>query len=161
MSMKLILRFFLVFIVLSLTIFMVIRERGIYTFWHSNIERLSSTQGQSFISNKDPLIIDARTLEEYKVSHLNGAVRFNENLLDTIPKQQPLLIYCTVGVRSNSLANQLTQKGFTEVFELKRGILGWKNADLPLMNNMGQLTDEIHVYNEFFVSFLKRGKAIY
>ena len=141
--------------------FLIVRERGVYTFWHSKVTRLSSENGLELIEAESPVIIDARGLQEYQVSHLAGAARYEPGLFDTISKDKPLLIYCTIGVRSNALAETLTSQGFNNVYELKRGILGWGNSNYPVINNKGQLTEEIHVYSKFFSSFLKGRKAIY
>ncbi|GEM_PF-830828 len=161
MNLKSFFRILLVCVVLSTAVFLLVRERGMYTFWHSNVTRLNSDKGAKLIEEKAPFIIDARSAEEYETSHLAGAMRFENGLVDSLSKDTPILIYCTVGVRSNSLANILSEQGFNQVYELKRGILGWSNARLPVMDNRDQLTDEIHVYSEFFSSFLKEGKAIY
>lgn len=151
----------LALLAIFILVFFSVRERGIYTFWHSKVERLSSEEGIAYILDRKPIIIDARTSQEFKTSHLENAQLFNQELIDTLSKESPLLIYCTVGVRSNDLADQLAEKGFTKVYELKRGMLGWANTELPLVNEQGTITDEIHVYSKFFASFLKNGKAVY
>lgn len=151
----------LVFLVLATAIFFSVQERGIYSFWHNKVDRVSNEACQVVIEEQKPIILDARNPEEFAISHLENANLYVEQMLDTIDKAQPLLVYCTIGVRSNSLANDLTKRGYTNVYELKRGILGWKNEALPVVNQKNQLTDEIHVYSEFFSPFLKEGKAVY
>ena len=142
-------------------IFISMRERGIYTFWHNKVERVSSSIGQRVMNTETPMIIDARTPEEFEVSHIENAVLYTEKMLDNIDENQALMIYCTVGVRSNSLANELSKKGFKHVYELKTGILGWKNESFPVVNQENELTEDVHVYNAFFSRFLKQGKAVY
>ena len=151
----------LVFLVLAIAAFLTVRERGIYSFWHNKVERVSNAACQIVIEEQKPIILDARNPEEFAISHLEYANLYTEHMLDTIDKAQPILVYCTIGVRSNSLANDLTKRGFTNVYELKKGILGWKNDLLPVVDEKNQLTDEIHVYSEFFSPFLKEGKAVY
>ena len=154
-------RISLILLAIFTLIFFSARERGIYTFWHSNVKRLSSEEGLECISDTKPIIIDARTPQEFKTSHLENALLFNQELIDTLSKETPLLIYCTVGVRSNNLANQLSEKRIYRNLRIKEGILGWANDELPLVNEQGAITDKIHVYSKFFTSFLKNGKAVY
>lgn len=49
-----------------------------------------------------------------------------------LPKDTPLLVICAVGGRSYAAGQALVRWGFTEVYNLKGGIDGWKRAGLPL-----------------------------
>ena len=49
-----------------------------------------------------------------------------------LDKSKPLLIYCHSGMRSADAAKRLTRAGFTRVYNLKGGVLGWQQADLPI-----------------------------
>lgn len=73
------------------------------------------------------LIIDAREPNEYKQSHVEGAVNLSSmqfmsglpsQLADT-PRDQPIIVYCRSGARSNTVAQILSMNGFTNV---KNGI---------------------------------------
>jgi predicted sulfurtransferase len=82
-------------------------------------------------------------------------------MLEKLDRNVPILVYCTVGVRSNKLANTLLDKGFTEVFDMKDGIIGWSNAKFPIVNQDNELTDSVHVYSEYFGLLLKKGIPVY
>ncbi len=139
-----------------------VQQKGLYTFWGSNsVERIDSTSAQQLIEDKSPLIIDARTIEEFETSHLEQAMRFEPSILNSMDKKQPILIYCTVGVRSNRLAKQLSDAGFREVYDMKDGIIGWANNAQPVIDSSNELTDRIHTYNKSVSPLLKKGTPVY
>jgi len=54
----------------------------------------------------DALFIDARTIEEYDVSHIKGALHINspeDPRLQNISKNKTIIVYCSIGLRSESL----------------------------------------------------------
>jgi thioredoxin len=87
---------------------------------------------------KTAQLIDVRTPEEFEEGHLKGAINFNinssnfENQLSNLDKKQPIFVYCLSGGRSSSAANILSEKGFTEVYNLSGGIMKWNAANKPI-----------------------------
>lgn len=139
-----------------------IKQKGLYTFFGAGtVERIESIEAAEIIQSKKPIIIDARTVEEFETSHLKNSIRFDESILSKLEKDQPILIYCTLGVRSNRLAKALSDAGYQEVYDMKDGILGWANQEYPLINNSGESTNQIHTYNKSFSPLLKKGTAVY
>ena len=52
-----------------------------------------------------PVLLDARTADEYAVSHLPGALRVDPSApvypeLDSLSSDRPIVVYCSVGYRS-------------------------------------------------------------
>ena len=45
----------------------------------------------------------------------------------------PVFVYCAIGVRSHDAAVMLRKTGFTEVYDLKGGIINWKLDGLPII----------------------------
>lgn len=137
-------------------------KRGIYTFLgNSNLERVDALEAEKLLSEKAYTILDVREGNEFEVSHINGALRYEESLLQNLDPNKPLLIYCTAGIRSNKLAKSLTDMGFKKVIEMQDGLIGWSNAQLPMVNSSNKITDSIHVYNQYFATFLKKGTPVY
>jgi rhodanese-related sulfurtransferase len=98
------------------------------------------------------LLIDVRTREEYEVSHLPGAVWAKTSgqiasALRGASDRQPIVLYCSVGVRSSKAAAQLMRSGRTNVFNLKGSIFEWANEDRPLTAN-GRPAHVVHPYNQ-------------
>ncbi len=150
-----------VILLLSIVCYQVYR-RGLFTFLNnSNLERVDAHEAAQLLSRKPLTILDVRDANEFEVSHLEGALRYKEGLLENLDPKSPILVYCTVGVRSNKLAKTLRELGFNEIIELQDGLIGWSNAQLPLVNSANQSTDSIHVYNQYFGNLLKKGTAVY
>ncbi|BAZ43225.1 hypothetical protein NIES4102_02250 [Chondrocystis sp. NIES-4102] len=74
------------------------------------IKQLSTQDLATWLSNEQvtpPLLLDARTPEEYQVSHLLNAQLVPHNLEDLnkqkIDVSTPIVIYCSVGYRSAAI----------------------------------------------------------
>lgn len=71
------------------------------------------------------LIIDVRGAVEYAAWHIPGAVNIPLGKLrekrDTLPKDQPILLYCRVGFRSYLAHRILVQSGFSQIKTLAGG----------------------------------------
>lgn len=98
-------------------------------------------QFQSLISKDTVQLIDVRTPEEFKEGHLNHALNidyFSERFSSEISKldtHKPVYIYCRSGKRSSKSVALFKEAGFTKIYNLDGGILGWKSLKLPLASN--------------------------
>lgn len=81
------------------------------------------------------LLVDVRTPEEFATGHIAGAVNISLQSLpqrmDSLPKDQPIVLYCRSGNRSNTAAQMLARAGYTQVYDLG-GIIDWRAQGLPL-----------------------------
>ena len=83
-------------------------------------------------TEKDYIIIDARTDEEFAAGHIAGAkhnidVRkstFIDDAEKALPNKGIIAVYCKGGVRSKTAASQLAARGY-KVVELRTGYDGW------------------------------------
>jgi len=111
------------------------------------------------------ILIDARAKKEYDVSHIQHArwVGFDDFELSRVkdlPKEKPVLVYCSVGYRSEKVAEKLKEAGFQHVHNLYGGIFEWKNQGNPVYNASG-ITDSVHAYDKFWGVWLKAGKKVF
>jgi rhodanese-related sulfurtransferase len=88
-------------------------------------------------NNEDFQLIDVRETFEYETSNING-----ENIplggilieADKIATDKPVIMQCRSGKRSAAAVMQLEQQfGFTNLYNLKGGILAWQEAFDPDM----------------------------
>jgi rhodanese-related sulfurtransferase len=98
-----------------------------------------------------PVVLDARTEEEYAVSHLQGAVRIDPyrpslRVLRGFPKDTAIALYSSVGYRGARVANFLERQGYTQVFNLEGGQFRWANEGHPIFRQE-RPTAEVHPYN--------------
>ncbi|MFC6223054.1 rhodanese-like domain-containing protein [Hymenobacter artigasi] len=112
-----------------------------------------------------PLLLDVRTPIEYQVSHLRGArfVPFDSVAtvqLAGIDRRQPVVVYCSVGVRSERLGERLHALGFRDVRNLYGGLFEWVNEGHPVVDSAGP-TNNVHPYSTFWSPWLKRGRKVY
>ncbi len=114
------------------------------------------------------LVLDAREKKEYQVSHLKKAIhvgydhfKINSITQQHIPKDAYIVVYCSIGIRSEDISEQLKKAGYTNVYNLYGGIFEWKNKGLPILNSKEKLTDEVHTYSEEWGKWLSNGKKIY
>ncbi|MCD2257760.1 rhodanese-like domain-containing protein [Psychroserpens luteolus] len=114
------------------------------------------------------IVLDARELDEFNVSHLRDAiyVGYDNFKLKTVEKQIPnkdeaIVVYCTLGVRSEVIANRLKKAGYTNVKNLFGGIIEWKNKNFDVYNIKNKATDSVHVCSSYWGKWLKKGKKVY
>lgn len=98
---------------------------------------LSPTEFVTTLQNeKEAIIIDVRTPEEFSKGHIENAQNINwnngdfEEKISSYKKDTPLFVYCMSGGRSASAAEKLRGLGYTKVYELDGGILSWRNEGL-------------------------------
>lgn len=116
----------------------------------------------------DAFLLDARELREYEVSHLKNAIHvgYDEfNLKKTTEqlnnKDQMIVVYCSLGIRSEDIAEQLKNEGYTNVYNLFGGIFEWKNNDFKVYNLNNEITENIHVFSKEWSQWLLKGIKIY
>lgn len=110
------------------------------------------------------LVLDAREPAEYAVSHIEGAVncgydRFDKAQLDSLDKTRPVVVYCSIGYRSEKIAQKLKKAGFLKVDNLYGSLFEWVNRGYPVVDASGQATSRIHTYNESWGRWVNHPQA--
>ncbi|MCR1950325.1 MULTISPECIES: rhodanese-like domain-containing protein [unclassified Clostridium] len=98
----------------------------------SNIKSINNEQAQKLIKDKkDLLILDVRRPNEFKESKIINSINIPvdelEWELDEIEeyKDKPILVYCKVGMRSSVACSILEEEGFSNLYNLRGGILDY------------------------------------
>jgi rhodanese-related sulfurtransferase len=121
---------------------------------------------QQVVQDRSDLVfVDAREPREYAVSHIQNAVfsgydHFDPNLLSQIPKNQRIVVYCSVGYRSEKIVEKLRDAGYSNVSNLYGGIFEWVNQGHPVQNAAGP-TNEVHAFDRTWGIWLHKGKKVY
>jgi rhodanese-related sulfurtransferase len=107
------------------------------------------------------LLLDAREPEEYQVSHLPQAQNcgyqdFDLKKWEKLDKKQPVIVYCSIGYRSEKIAEKLKAAGFTQVMNLYGSIFEWVNRGYPLA---GAEPGKVHTYNKEWGKLVEEGKV--
>ena len=121
---------------------------------------------KSMVNNASVILLDIRTAAEFEVSHLPGARFLNYDSytnvdLIAIPKDSKVIVYCSVGYRSERVGEKLIELGYKNVFNIYGGIFEWKNEGFEVVNKLNQRTDSVHTYNRNWSKWLVRGIKVY
>ena len=108
--------------------------------------------------------LDARSKNEYDVSHIENAIwvgcdKFKMKTVEGISKDRKIVVYCSVGYRSEIITQKLNKSGFKNVSNLYGGIFEWVNQQHKVYNNNG-VTNNVHVYNEEWGVWLQKGTKV-
>ena len=94
-------------------------------------EQITAEQAKTIMdTEKDYVIIDARTEEEFAEGHIENAILIPEyEIKDRAEKELPdkeqlILVYCRSGRRSKIASEELVKLGYTNVKEFG-GIIDW------------------------------------
>lgn len=116
----------------------------------------------------EAIILDARERHEFEVSHLKNAIHVGYSEFDVASiqqilsdKNQKIVVYCSLGIRSEVIGEKLKKKGYTNVYNLFGGIFEWKNQDFLVYNNNEEETERVHVQNQIWSQWLKKGIKVY
>jgi len=98
------------------------------------------------------VIFDARNREEFETSHIPGAEflgykNFDPEQLKSIGKDKKIVLYCSIGYRSEKIGEKLKGLGFTEVYNLYGSIFEWVNRGFPVVDPQENTTHKVHTYN--------------
>jgi rhodanese-related sulfurtransferase len=103
-------------------------------------------------ADKKAVMRDASQPEEFQTSHLPGAYwvgfkKFKIANLPEIQKDTPIIVYCSVGYRSEKIGEKLKAAGYTNVRNLYGGIFAWANEGRELVDHDGNSTKTVHGYD--------------
>ena len=97
----------------------------------STYEQITAEQAKTIMdAEKNYIIIDARTEEEFAEGHIENAILIPEyEIKDRAQKELPdkeqlILVYCRSGRRSKIASEELVKLGYTNVKEVG-GIIDW------------------------------------
>ena len=118
--------------------------------------------------SKNIILLDSREEKEFKTSHLKNAIYVGYDFfnLDSVQsklknKNSKIVVYCSLGVRSEDVSEKLKKAGYSNVYNLYGGIFEWKNNDLEVLNLNEKPTDSIHIYSKAWSKWLKKGVKVY
>lgn len=97
-----------------------------------NFKNVTPVEANELIKKtQELLILDVRTVDEYRNGHIKGAKLIPVHLLSaqlaeiTDFKDKPVLVYCASGGRSPSAVKVLMNNNFTNIYHLSTGISSW------------------------------------
>ena len=145
-------------------------EEKLESLYKHSVETIAPAQLEPQLQQgsgkEEVFILDIRSPKEYAISHLKNArmidyENFDKSDVKDIPKNSRVIVYCSVGYRSERIGERLQKMGYKDVMNLYGGIFQWVNDGFEVINPQGQKTDSVHTYNEDWSQWLKKGVKIY
>ena len=111
------------------------------------------TVDQLLEAKEEVYLFDTRKKEEYDISHIDGAKYlgyrdFDASRIGNLPKDARIVVYCSVGYRSEKIGEKLQKMGYTNVANLYGSLFEWVNLNHPVVDSKGQKTQQVHTYNK-------------
>ncbi|HIE54201.1 MAG TPA: rhodanese-like domain-containing protein [Chromatiaceae bacterium] len=106
-----------------------------------NKTAVTPLQSTAMINHENALVLDVRSIAEYKKGHVVNAINIPLNglakQLQTLEKykDKPIIVACKSGSRSGMAVKMLMKKGFEKVHNLRGGMMAWESAGLPVKRN--------------------------
>ncbi len=133
-----------------------------------NSESVPYIQVSELVAKTNVVLLDAREKEEYDVSHLKNAQfvgykKYDEKIISDLvkTKDQLIVVYCSIGVRSENIGEKLQKMGYTNVYNLYGGIFEWKNQNNMVVDSTNQSTEKVHCFSKFWSKYLTKGEKVY
>ena len=162
--MRFILTFFLLLLVQSYSWTQTKMDKTLKRFNKESVPYISVED----LKTESVILLDTRKKEEYDVSHLKQAVwvgykEFDENkVLEQVPnKKDAIVVYCSIGVRSENIGERLLEMGYENVQKLYGGIFEWKNNGGKVYNLKEKETDSVHAFSKYWGKLLRTGEKVY
>ena len=116
--------------------------------------------------NEGAIWLDARERNEYEISKIDGAVwvgydDFDLQRVSGISKEEEVIVYCSIGYRSEKIAERLKEEGYNNVKNLYGGIFSWVNNDKKVYDAIGLETKKVHAYSRLWGVWLEKGEKVY
>lgn len=94
------------------------------------ITQASISELKEILKNKDCQFIDVRTpteFNQYKIKEFKN-IPLNElgNKFNSLDLNKPVVVICQSGMRSTTAAKLLKRKGFTNIINVRGGMVKWR-----------------------------------
>jgi rhodanese-related sulfurtransferase len=122
---------FVIFALLTGFVLFYSYEKG-YIF--INFEHVKYHQAEVFLDEGNITLIDVRTPDEYRQSHIQSSIniplRDLKKRIHEVDKSKRVLLYCQSGQRSVSASRQFADHGY-QAYNLRSGINVWQSQKWP------------------------------
>ena len=99
--------------------------------------------------------LDSNNIEQAIINSLEKTIKKLPN------KNAKIVVYCSLGIRSEIVADKLIKQGYTNVYNLYGGIFEWKNNNYNVIDTLGNTTEKVHTFNKDWSKWLFKGEKVY
>ncbi len=117
----------------------------------------------AYANRENFVFLDTRAYDEFSVSHIKGARYvgyddFELSKLHNIAKESKIIVYCSIGYRSEHIGNKLKAAGYRNVYNLYGSIFEWCNRGYPIVDAIEVPTQLLHTYNRKWSAYVDNGR---
>lgn len=132
---------------------------------YTDFPTISTSKANEKLKEAHAIFLDTREKEEYEVSHIPHAIWIGYNDFDikriaSLDKTKEIIIYCSIGARSQTIGKKMKKAGFKQVYNLYGGIIQWSNEERILVDKENKTTKKIHGYNKNWSKWIKKGEIV-
>jgi rhodanese-related sulfurtransferase len=133
--------------------------------YYTDFPTISISKAYEHLKKRDALFLDIREKDEFTISRIRTAKRMDPSgsgigkLNES--KDKLIIVYCSVGARSQTFGEKLKKEGYTKVYNLYGGLFNWANHKYPMVDPNGESTTLIHGYNRTWGKWVTQGTVIY
>ena len=134
----------------------------------NNDNSIDYIKPKEVLGKKNIVFLDAREKNEFDVSHLEKSIYVGFTKFDSdkfkdlkIDKNATVIVYCSLGVRSEKIAKKVKKLGYNGIFNLYGGIFLWKNEGFKVYNSEEKETENVHAFSKTWGVYLEKGTKIY
>jgi rhodanese-related sulfurtransferase len=143
-----------------------VKQKAFYALINSLIDHSVEEVKPRDIEMADQIWLDAREVGEFKISRIENARfvgydKFDISTLDDLDKDAEIIVYCSIGYRSEKVAEKMKAAGFTNVKNLYGGIFDWYNQGKQVVDKNGAETNKVHGYSRTWGIWLNDAKTVY
>lgn len=140
--------------------------KELLTKYYDDFPTITIAEAKKKINKNNVYFLDSRKIQEYNISHINGARHvdydnFKLKSVKTIPKDAEIIVYCSIGARSQDIGKRLKKAGYSNVHNLYGGLFHWANSSYPLVNALGRSTSTIHGFSKEWGKWVTKGNVVY
>lgn len=91
------------------------------------------------IAQPDVIILDVRTPEEFNAGHIANAINIDftgpdfVSEVSKLDKNATVAVYCRSANRSGVATKEMSDLGFTDMYDMQGGIVDWEAAGGPVV----------------------------
>lgn len=113
---------------------------NIFDFLFPKVPQVEPEQVKKMIETQEKcIILDVRTKDEYSMGKLKNSINIPLNELskraatELSNKSAKIYVYCLSGSRSRYAVSEMVNMGYTNVFDMKQGMLAWRAKGYPVL----------------------------
>lgn len=124
-------------LVLAFVIVLILLLRNLFADSMAGYKQAGPSDAVGLINSENAAIVDIRADKDFKDGHILNALHIplseakGDNAALQKLRDRPIIVVCRSGQQSQKVCGDLHKAGFESVYNLRGGMMAWKEASLP------------------------------